>query len=120
MSNEELDEQLAICDAATPGPWPHEELTEWEGPIPDKCIRFIAAARTGYPAALSDLKAERAAYAVRASAYSQALDLWQKEHPKAVIPYRADLCVWLIGELKLARAEIRRSWCDGYDELRRE
>ena len=59
---------------------------------------FRAAARTGYPEALRDLKAERDAYAVRDAAYSAALKLWQEEHPKAVVPRRKDLCVWLMGE----------------------
>ena len=96
MTIDKINQQLAICKAATPGPWDVEERppaerkslsdeawaqhfwinTHW-GPCVDSefvdlDLAFIAAARTGWPAALKEL-AEAKARLLQAEEYLQAV-----------------------------------------------
>lgn len=73
MIPEELKRAREICDAATPGPWKHENMDDWGQPVynwvspimkaPEDYntkafsdMRFIAAARTLLPKALDALE----------------------------------------------------------------
>lgn len=87
MTDDEIRDQLAICDAATPGPWlrdgrctyvlgedgcnqfwatPQTSGGRITGAEMDANAAFIAAARTGWPAALKALQeAKRDGHAAR-------------------------------------------------------
>ena len=116
MSNEEIDKQFAICDAATPGPW--RSMRRGNQFIEAKYLptaRVVAASeipelvRPWNPhACISFMKLDAAETARFIDADADFIAAARTGYPEA------------LRDLKLARAEIRRSWRDGYDELRRE
>lgn len=56
LTDKEITEALAVCEAATPGPWELECDIEAHGQVPES----IAAARTLLPRALMELQEARA------------------------------------------------------------
>lgn len=62
ITNEWIDQQLAICDAATKGPWMWGRFA-----ICEENIAFLNAALNGYPAVLRALKEVMARNAMKTS-----------------------------------------------------